>query len=536
MPTEKKNKLTIFLIKQGITNHASILDNYNTLNSKNMRGDNDDIVGVLYFPKSIFYPPDWLENFFETADLGVIFQNSNTRAVYIIEVSGRLFVLTFGYGKSILKKDVYEDDFGLYTTLNLVIPDTLRSIDKTDLALSGKKSKENLTRSGTMMDFGIDAEQDLINEVTGKSKDLRLGNIITGRESFHTKIAVNYRNVHEFLKDFLDYYKKDDYKVNFGWVDNVKSVMNRILINELNEDLIERIISGNYEDIWLSVPQVINWSNIEGFKYGKSIPKGNRVYDDLGLVDFKNIFSKEFKKIDTDSLKKKFHVFCGYDFKGSKWDKWSIFECLYCELDYNNESYVLSNGRWYKVKTDFVVDINARFESMPNIESGLPVFDEAKYKGKGSNKGEAGYNSDVANSDDDLILFDSKNINIGGGRNKIEFCDLFRKSDKSLIHVKRYGASNVFSHLFNQGLVSGELLVSERKFREEVNNRLSDDCKFVNLDAKPNAGDYKIIFAVVSHLEGQLHLPFFSRISLINVCRRLQSMGFNVYKAKIQKL
>ena len=26
-------------------------------------------------------------------------------------------------------------------------------------------------------------------------------------------------------------------------------------------------------------------------KYGKSIPKGNRVYDDLGLVDFKNIFS-----------------------------------------------------------------------------------------------------------------------------------------------------------------------------------------------------------------------------------------------------
>ncbi len=50
---------------------------------------------------------------------------------------------------------------------------------------------------------------------------------------------------------------------------------------------------------------------------------------------------------------------------------------------------------------------------------------------------------------------DKKNIPYGGGYSRIEFCDLFSKS-KQMIHVKRYGGSSVLSHLFNQGLVSGE--------------------------------------------------------------------------------
>lgn len=532
----KKNQMSVFLIKNGIIEHADILENYNSLHLKEIRSEDNEITGTLYFSGSYEYPPDWLKDFFGSIDLGVPFKNSNTRAVYLVEASNRLFAVVFGYGKSMLKKSVFEEDFGLYTTLNLVKPDTLRSIHKTDLSLSGKKSLEQLTISGDITNFGIDVERDLVNEVTGKSKVEELGNIISGRESFHTKVAAKHGNVKEFLEEFLTYFQKSDYQNDFGWIDNVKGVKNELLIEKLNQKLVAKIKSNNHERVWLAVPEVIIWSKVEGFKYGKSAPKHNGLYDDLYLEDFKNLFSDEINEIEPDDLSKKFHIFCGYDFTGKIFDKWNLFDCLYCEIDYEGKSYVLSNGRWYKVKTDFISNIKDRFQLIPSLDINLPEFDENKYAGKGEDKGEKGYNKDVEASNNDYILFDGKNINIGGGRSKVEFCDLYSKSTKRLIHIKKYGGSSVFSHLFNQGLVSGELLLSEKKFRQEVNSLLTDDCKFTDINLQPNANEYHIVFAVISSSESDLDLPFFSKVSLSNVHRRLQTMGFNVYKAKIQKV
>lgn len=304
MSRKKKNQISVFLIKSGTTDHSAILSDFDSLNSKEITNSAGTTLGTLYFPESHDYPPDWIKGFFGTLTLDVRFMNSNTRAVYILKASGRIFALVFGYGKSMLQKGTYEDDFGLYTTLNLVIPNTLKSIDKIDLSLSGKKSKENLTKSGSINDFGVDVEQDLLNEVTGKSKVAKLGNIITGRESFHSKVEVTYEDVFDILKDLLAYYKKTDYKADFEWVDNVKGVVDKKLIETLEEKLIKIIKNNNHQKIWLAVPEVITWSNIEGFKYGKTAPKTDDIYDDLYLDDFKTIFSEELSTLTIEVLKK----------------------------------------------------------------------------------------------------------------------------------------------------------------------------------------------------------------------------------------
>ncbi len=535
MSKKKKNRISVFLIKEGITNHADILEGHDLLNFKVINGTTTT-GGTLYFPESHDYPPDWVKGFFDNLELDVRFMNSNTRAVYLMETAGRIFALVFGYGKSMIQKGTYEDDFGLYTTLNLVLPDTLKSIDKVDLSLSGKKSKENLTKSGSITDFGVDVEQDLLNEVTGKSKVPELGNIITGRESFHSKVEATHEDISSVLENLLVYYKKTDYKTDFEWVDNVKGVIDEKLIEALEEKLIEKIKNSDHEKIWLAVPEVIIWSDIEGFKYGKSVPKTNEVYDDLFLDDFKTIFSEELPTLTIDILKKNLHVFCGYDFTGKKFDKWSIFECLYAEIEYDENCFALSNGRWYKVKDNFVADIDQKFNSIPTVDIGLPAYDEARYKGKGKNKGETGYNSDVASTDTGYVLFDTKSIDIGGGKNKIEYCDLYKKQTKQLIHIKRYGGSNVFSHLFNQGLVSGESFLGERLFREKVNAIMPDDSKFSNLNLTPKSSDYEIVFAVISSMASDLSLPFFSKVSLSNVYKRLKTLGFKVAKSKISKI
>lgn len=58
---------------------------------------------------------------------------------------------------------------------------------------------------------------------------------------------------------------------------------------------------------------------------------------------------------------------------------------------------------------------------------------------------------------------DAKVIYYGGGYSSIEVCDVLSKNGE-LIHVKRHNGSATLSHLFNQGLVSGELIREDRSF------------------------------------------------------------------------
>jgi len=129
---------------------------------------------------------------------------------------------------------------------------------------------------------------------------------------------------------------------------------------------------------------------------------------------------------------------------------------------------------------------------------------------------------------------DGKVVAVGGGYSKVEFCDLFSK-EKDLIHVKRYGGSGVLSHLFMQGVVSGELFASDAGFRDAVNGLLPDSHRLSSVVERPDLSSYRVIFAIVSSEEGaSLTLPFFSRLSLRHAMRSLRGYGYQVALAKIR--
>jgi uncharacterized protein (TIGR04141 family) len=530
MLKKNKNKVALFLVKEGFNNPEEILDDFENLKFEKIK-NGDELIGTLFYLESKRSEPNWLKNFFNINNLeGVNFFNSNTRAVFLVETDGRMFALTFGYGKSLLKNETFEDDFGLFTTLNLVIPDTLRSVDKVNLALSGKKTREQLIKSGDINDFGVDIEQDLVRMVTGKSSAENLGGIITGRDSFHVSIESTFKNIKVFLKRYLDYYKKDDYKKDFAWIDNVRKVEDKKLIEELDGKLIGKIKGNDHDKMWLAVPEIIDWSGIEGFKYKKGDEK---IFEDLYLNDFNNYLGDNIGDLTVKKLKHTYNVYCGYDFSKSNFKRWSVYDCIYCEIGHGGNVYVLNNKRWYKINSDFVAQINDRYEAVPRAGFSLPDYKEDDFGGKGGDKGEGGYNKSVSIGDKGFILFDKKNISIGGGHSRVEFCDLYQKVDRRIIHVKIYGNSSVLSHLFNQGLVSGELFLSEREFRDKVNNQFTADCKIASTAERPNSKDYEIVFGIICN---DLNLPFFSKISLTNVFRRLDVMGYKVSLLMIKKI
>jgi len=104
----------------------------------------------------------------------------------------------------------------------------------------------------------------------------------------------------------------------------------------------------------------------------------------------------------------------------------------------------------------------------------------------------------------------------------VEFCDIFTKS-KIMIHVKRYGGSGVLSHLFSQGVTSASLLLWDEGFRKALNRGLPVTHRFGNP-----------AYAIASQSEGELVLPFFSRVTLRNAYRQLSNYGFKVTCSKIE--
>ncbi len=202
-----------------------------------------------------------------------------------------------------------------------------------------------------------------------------------------------------------------------------------------------------------------------------------------------------------------------------------VYRFIYSEVTYQSDVYILNNGKWYRISQQFTEQVNNFFSSISKYENSLPVYNDET---------EGHYNERVAVSDpDSFVLLDKKNIRVTGAASPVEPCDLFRNGDE-FIHVKRYGGSSVLSHLFNQGLVSGELFQMEPEFRNLLNAKLPEKYKLKNTDERPKSNNYQVVFAIISESEEEnLSIPFFSKISLKHVITRLQAIGFVVTVAKI---
>jgi uncharacterized protein (TIGR04141 family) len=103
-----------------------------------------------------------------------------------------------------------------------------------------------------------------------------------------------------------------------------------------------------------------------------------------------------------------------------------------------------------------------------------------------------------------------------------------------MIHVKRYGASSVLSHLFAQGLVSATTFLSDPSFREKVNGLVPPPLRLVSPVTQPDAADYEIAFFVASRSAGPLALPFFSRVTLRHTYTQLAAYKFRATLTKVQ--
>jgi uncharacterized protein (TIGR04141 family) len=196
----KSRALTIYLLKQGQTAETAIKEAGGL--EKFTVGDGGT-VGDLYLSVASPRPPQWASLFSGTTQ-PILPQLSGTQssAVLVVKRKSRLFAVTFGYGRHLLLPGAFEENFGLIVTLNSIPTDQVRSMDVKSFDAIFRHTRTQASREGSLRDFGMDIEQDLLRAVTGTPADTTLGGRLTGMDALQVVVPTTVQDLPNLLERY----------------------------------------------------------------------------------------------------------------------------------------------------------------------------------------------------------------------------------------------------------------------------------------------------------------------------------------------
>ena len=378
-------------------------------------------------------PPKWADFLdLDDEEKGEL-RNRTTYGIVFIPIRNRWFAVSFGMGHVKLDPIKFEQNFGLRIALNTVDPDQIRSMDIRTPDENSLTRRSQTSRGSDQTAFNIDINCDIVCTLAGIPRSDELGSSVAGKDSLtvHRKTVVG--DLPQICSEAHDHWEKQDYKKNFGWIDQVLHIRDKNLIKELDSQLVDVInetISGSQAgNLHFAFPVIYDPEKKNCIKY-KGFRSSN-VYPDLnvseyfealreeGVTEFlpRYLISHTVHEVDDDGRD------CG--------DKWKIRECIHFEVVLDERTYVLSGGVWYEIDSDLAGAVKDFFEQMERIDLPAAKADE----------NETEYNRRVAAADNNrLLCLDRKLIRPTNATSNIEVCD-FISRDNELIHVKNKTSS-----------------------------------------------------------------------------------------------
>lgn len=530
----KSRTLTIFLLKS-TDDDSAMLRGFDQLVAYPV--NTAELSGTLYVQRSTSNPPEWVSFLGEVCGKPIDeVTNSSAAAVFISTRGLRKVAITFGFGRHLLTPGCWEENFGLIVSLNAIDPNRIRSLDRKTFDAITQHTRTQASAEGDLSDFGLNIEQDLLRAVTGAPRDNDLGSRMTGMEALTVTTRCEFSKVGTLLDKYIKLYSDTTYKQIFPWVDRIADVKNPTVENALEQSLLDALTARSFTNLWLAVPDIIDWDRAGGFCYRYPGAESNAshdqsslsappVFDDLKINDFLDSLQAK-KQLSVEYLRRRRAYRIDTD-SGKPRESWPIYKCIYAELELNGRTYLLTGGKWYSIEANFVNEINTAVARIPIASLNLPSYTH--------NKEEEYCKYVSSDSSLELALGDRDLVSHGGGHSKIEFCDLYSKS-KQMIHVKRYtGNAGALSHLFSQGVNSSNLFMRDDLFRNKVNQKLPSSHQLSNAQARPNTQEYEVVFAIITRNAKPLceSLPFFSRLNLRNAFNYISGFGYRVSIRKI---
>lgn len=532
----KIQALTVFLLKPTIRKFEQALDpdlkpTLITLKS------GLSFKGVAYWVKGSSNPPRWKEFLLGGTDDTLAGLENRHQSVLVMVRAGRpsrIFAFVFGYARSFLKPTSYVTDFGLKVVMNVVDPDKLRCVDSAILEEIPVQTRRQASRVSAMELFEVDKDSDMLRSLVGTpmetlpdGKQPRLGKVIAGGSTLALRLGIAFDELGDLCKDLLNFYHRDDYlKHGFDWVDHLKPVKDKDLIEKLDTALLEAIRAKDTSHVYLAPPEIIDWEDFDGIRIGAAKKVAPVEFDIEELYRHRD----DPADWNLEDLRKKGLSIVGR--AGGKDDKrFSLYRCLVFDYTLGTERYVLTNGGWYNIEADFAAKVTAFVGGLPESSVTLAKFDKAIDKSEGD------YSARVCKGNSDFALMDRKTVKPTNARTPVEVCDVFTRA-MQFIHIKPFKASSTLSHLFSQGAVSADLFQVDQGYRAEAKKKVALANKSLagliptrigQIDMAP----FEIVYAIIwkNHAGAgpwQTALPFFAQLNLMQTAQRMKLKSFNV--------
>lgn len=517
-----RQSLTVYLVKPEYEEYDELLiDDFKGSSYKFKSAF--EIEGLVVIGELRTNIPKWLYLLEKGTDAQLDeLKNQSTRAMIIIKHKDNTFVFCFGFGRYLIKEEVIVKDFGMKVVLNSVDINKLRSIDTAKISETTLHSRMQTTKNTSFNSFGIDVTRDFLKAVTGEPDDTSFGSVISGKDAlyFNYDFEDDFSRFKLICEHLEEKYDSEVYKENFDWIDNLKIINDRILKGNLDANLITSLNSKNNDEIHLSPPEIFDWNDIRGFSFN---PKGEK-YENLNID---NYYEKTKGDLTVEKVKK--HKIYAWNNDDQQTQEWKVYNCLVYETEFNDETYVLTMGEWFKVDDDFVSVVSNYIRDIPHSLLTLP---ECKVKEK-----EGEYNDRVGREITNIITLDRKNVMFRGS--PIEICDLLTEEGQ-FVHVKPWKSSSTLSHLFSQGKISAELMLQDDSFRQSSKNKISEiDSNYAKCidDNLYDPTQIEIVYAIIDSSDKELYnrLPFFSKLNLMQSTKYLTSLRYNVTQLKIKR-
>ena len=493
----------------------------------------------LYIGQVYSNPPGWVQ-FLEqgSADLPADLLTSGAGAVLFVPIEDRLAALSFGHVHIALNDDAFERQFGLKVTLNTVPRDQLRTLDLATPDAVTFQKRVQASKDSDVQAFGVDMVRDLARVAGGTPKDPAFARFVAGKDALSITCAIGPGDVQAKCAEVLKAYAKSDYRKEFAWVDNMRLVLEKDTISQLDAKLfaaIKDLQRGGTSELHMAPPEVVNYVEGNQLHYNGFGSHGVNFHS-LSIQDYIAELDRCGFAGDITELKEKHRIKAKADDEDEFIEKWRVYDCFVYETALGagatEQHYVLFAGDWYCVEKKFKKTIEEFYDSIEKVDIIGPT----------TCKNERELIADIEKNRPDLLKLDQQKINPAGVRYaNLEPCDFFSKT-KQFIHLKDGNSSGSISHLWSQGVVSAEAFVSDDDFRKKLRKTVKDLGGGFEV-ALPKAGekvvrdDFKVVYGIMRqpYADGSLGLPFFSKVSLQTAASRIAQFGIPVALELIQK-
>lgn len=456
---------------------------------------------------------------------------SGAGGVLFLPTDDRIFAICFGHIHFALNDEAFERQFGLKVTLNSVPRDGLRTLDLATPDAVTFQKRVQASKDSDVQDFGVDVLRDLARVAGGTPSDVSFARFAAGRDTLSITCKLTSETLADKCEQVLAVYRSDTYKQRFPWIDNMQVVRIKETLATLDGHLFEAINSlraGDESELHMAPPEIVDYEEGCLLHYNGFGSSGTDFHS-LSIEDYVAELNRcEFDGTIDDIRERHYIKAKAPDAEVFK-EQWRVYHCFTFETnlraDDEDRSYVLFAGHWYSVDRNFKRQVEARFQAIPRVDIIGPT----------ECRNERELIANLVEHREDLLCLDQVKINPQGVRYaNIEPCD-FLSSDKQFIHLKDGHSSGPISHLWSQGVVSAEALVSDADFRKKLRSVVrglrSEAVRLLPaINGRVVRADYTVVYGVMRkpYKNGELDLPFFSKVSLQAAVDRIDQLDIPV--------